>query len=268
MAVDKWSRWLNEDRWGDHRQSLQGALNSVRDRVLSMATPQHGETVIDLGCGTGLLGLAAARLVGSSGRVIFLDISAPALHTATSNATVGCESFAVADALALPLRDTSADVIVMRSVLIYVHDRRAAAGEMARVLRPRGRVAFFEPINARMPVVVDLPEFRDIRDAYIAGSKSNPLCNFEEGDLVEAFERAGFSVELSMDESRWPARGAEWAHGFRFGAPAGYNGYDKALAGGATRERVDEFLVAGERHLGDEWTVMTCPAAYLLAIRN
>lgn len=71
-----------------------------------------------------------------------------------------------------------------------------------------------------------------------------------------------------MDESRWPVRGQEWAHGFRYGAPAGYNGYDTALAGGAIKERLDEFLVAGERHLGDTWTVMTCPAAYLLAIRN
>jgi hypothetical protein len=71
-----------------------------------------------------------------------------------------------------------------------------------------------------------------------------------------------------MDESRWPARGAEWAHGFRHGAPPGYNAYDTALAGGAAQKRLDEFLVAGERQLGDAWTVMTCPAAYLLDIRN
>ncbi len=268
MPEDKWSRWLTTERWGDHEKSLQSALNSVRDRILGMAAPRPGETVVDLGSGTGLLGLEAARLVGNGGRVIFLDISAPALRTAASDATVGCEAFAVAEALALPLRNGSADVVVMRSVLIYVHDRLAAAREMARILRPRGRVAFFEPINARMPEAVVLPEFDDVREAYRAGSKSNPLCNIEEGDLVEAFQQAGFRVELSMDESRWPARGQEWAHSFRYGAPAGYNAYDTALAAGATRERLDEFLVAGERHLGDAWTVMTCPAAYLLAIRN
>lgn len=268
MPEDKWSRWLTTERWGDHEKSLLSALNSVRDRILGMAAPQPGDTAIDLGSGTGLLGLEAARLVGQNGRVVFLDISAPALRQAVTNTTVGCEAFAVADAVALPLRHGFADVIVMRSVLIYVHDRSAAAREMARVLRPRGRVAFFEPINARMPEAVDLPEFDDVREAYRTGSKSNPLCNFEEGDLVEAFEQADFSVELSMDERRWPVRGQEWAHGFRRGAPAGYNGYDTALAGGATKERLDEFLVAGERHLGDAWTVMTCPAAYLLAIRN
>lgn len=268
MTEDKWSRWLTTERWGEHQEGLQRALNSVRDRILGVAAPQPGETVIDVGSGTGLLGLEAARLVGKGGIVVCLDISAPALRVASANATLGCEAFAVADAVALPLRDEFADVVVMRSVLIYVHDRSSAAREMARVLRPRGRVAFFEPINARMPEVVDLAEFRDVREAYLAGSKSNPLCNFEEGDLVEVFQQAGFRVELSMDESRWPVRGAEWAHGFRHGAPPGYNAYDTALAGGATKERLDEFLAAGERQLGDAWTVMTCPAAYLLAMRN
>src|ERR1700674_4887762 len=251
MAEDKWSRWLKDDRWGDHKQSLQAALHAVRDRILGLAALQTGETVVDLGSGTGLLGLEAARLVGKGGIVVFLDVSAPALRVASPNATEGCEAFAVADAVALPLRNGIADVIVMRSVLIYVQDRRAAAREMARVLRPRGRVAFFEPINARMPEVVDLAEFRDVREAYLAGSKSNPLCNFEEGDLVEAFEQAGFGVELSMDESRWPARGAEWAHAFRHGAPPGYSAYDTALSGGASQDRLDEFLMAGERQLGD-----------------
>ncbi|MDP9180508.1 MAG: methyltransferase domain-containing protein [Chloroflexota bacterium] len=268
MTEDKWSRWLKDERWGGRQQALQAALNSVRDRIMGMAAPQAGETVVDLGSGTGLLGLEAARLVGPEGRVVCLDVSEPALRTAAAQVTIGCERFAVAEALALPLRAACADAVVMRSVLIYVPDRQAAAAEMARVLRSGGRVAFFEPINRRMPLGVDLPDFVDVTQAYLLGRESNPLCNFEEHDLVAAFEGAGFTVQLSMDESRWPTRGAEWSHVFRYGAPAGYNAYDTALAGGATEERLDEFLVAGERQLGDAWIVMTCPAAYLLAIRT
>lgn len=268
MPEDKWSRWLEKDRWGDHKQGLQAALDAVRDRILGMAAPQTGETVIDLGSGTGLLGLEAARLVGPEGCVVCLDVSGPALRTAAAQATIGCERFAVAEALALPLRAACADAVVMRSVLIYVPDRQAAAAEMARVLRPGGRVAFYEPINRRMLLGVDLPDFGDVTQAYLLGRESNPLCNFEEHDLVSAFEGARFIVQLSMDESRWPARGAEWAHGFRYGAPPGYNAYDTAIAGGIDRKRLDAYVTAGERQLGDAWTVMTCPAAYLLAIRN
>ena len=268
MTEDKWSHWLTNDRWGDQRQAMLAALNLVRDRVLGMAAPKPGETVVDLGSGTGLLGLAAAAVVGTQGRVVCVDVSTPALRVAAANATVGCETFLVGDATTLPLRDGFADAVVMRSVLIYVLNRSAAASEMARVLRPGGRVGLFEPINRKMSDIVDLPEFKDVAAAYLAGRESNPLCNFDERDLVSAFEGAGFRVDLSMDESRWPVRGKEWAHTYRFGAPPGYNGYDTALAGGIGHQRLDEFVSAGERYLGETWITMSCPAAYLLAVRN
>jgi hypothetical protein len=70
-----------------------------------------------------------------------------------------------------------------------------------------------------------------------------------------------------MDESRFPVRGKEWAHGFRYGAPAGHNAYDGLLAAGISAERADEFLSYGEHQLGDEWRVWSCPCVYLCVIR-
>ncbi len=268
MPEDKWSRWLNEERWGDQAGPFQAALNSVRDRILGLAELKPGATVIDLGAGTGLLGLQAARQVKREGTVVLVDVSRDSLASAQSDANVGCERFAVGDALHLPLISGWADAVVIRSVLIYIPDRLAAAHEIARVLRPGGRFVAYEPINRRMEQIVDMTGFEDVRDAYQAAMDKNTLTNFAEDDLVEAFRGAGFtSVEIVEDDSRFPVRGKEWAHGFRYGAPAGYNAFDMLLTAGISPERADEFLGHGERLLGDEWRVWRCPCVYLIAVR-
>src|SRR5207247_8530997 len=134
-----------------------------------------------------------------------------------------------------------------RSTLSHMPDRLAAAHETARVPRARGRGVAYEPINRLMEQIVDMTGFEDVRDAYQLAMDQNPLCNFDESDLVEAFRTAGFaSVQIEMDESRFPVRGKEWAHGFRYGAPAGYNSYDMLLAAGISAQRADTFVAYGE----------------------
>ena len=61
----------------------------------------------------------------------------------------------------------SIDAVMMRSVLIYISDRRAAATEIGRILRPRGRMVAYEPINRKMEQIIDLTDFADIEEAYI-----------------------------------------------------------------------------------------------------
>lgn len=268
MAEDKWARWLKEERWPDQPAALKAALDSVRDKVLALAEVQPGESVIDLGAGTGLLGLKAAETVGSDGTVIFFDVSADALREAVPQAHVGCERFLVGDALTCPIRDSWANAVVIRSVLIYMPDKLAAARELARILKAGGRAAIYEPINRRMQHVVDMSAFDDVAAAYRSAMDMSPLTNFDEHTLATDFREAGFaSVEIEMGETRMPVNGKGWAHGFKHGAPRGYSGYDMLLAGGVSRERADEFVAAGERQLGDRWAVMACPAMYMLAVR-
>ena len=267
MTEDRWSRWLKEERWGDYRAELESALAAVRDRILGLAHLQPGERVLDLGCGTGLLGLRAKQIVGERGLVVMLDVSRPSLVESRRSARGSGMLLIEGSAVPCPLARGSMDAVIVRSVLIYLRDKQAAAREIARVLRPGGRAALHEPINRRMEPIVDFSGFEDIYEASARAKDTSPLCDFDEQDLVATFEQAGLSVDLEMGESRWPVRGKEWAHGFRFGAPKGYSGYDMLLMSGISEKRADEFLAAGERQIGDEWRIISCPVAYIHAVR-
>src|ERR671914_2623704 len=75
---DHWSRWLLERRdAGDarvRRMALEH-LAPIRDRVLAIAGPLEGATLLDVGAGDGLIGLEALERVGPRGSVIFSDVS-------------------------------------------------------------------------------------------------------------------------------------------------------------------------------------------------
>src|SRR5438105_5482975 len=75
---DQWAQWLLQPRHGGdpekHRAMLQ-SLYRVRDKVLQNARLSEGETLLDVGCGDGLIAFGALPLVGEHGTVIFSDIS-------------------------------------------------------------------------------------------------------------------------------------------------------------------------------------------------
>ena len=191
-------------------------LGRVRDRVLDGAAVSSREALADVGAGTGLLTLAAVERVGPDGDVLALDISVDALEELRAQATAPNISFLVATAEVLPLPDASIDVIVTRSVLIYVRDKAEAAREFARVLRSGGRVSLFEPINSRNIRLTDAVDFtslgelgehlRALNDEFYESS-DDPMLDFDESDLERFFADAGFdvTVELEVDEHQLPA---------------------------------------------------------------
>src|SRR5439155_21188463 len=119
------------------------------DRVLGGARVDVGGTVADVGAGTGLLTLGAVERVGPDGDVLALDVSVDALEELRRNTSAPNISYLVGRADVLPLPDESVDVVLTRSVLIYVDDKAEAAREFQRVLRVGGRASLFEPINSR-----------------------------------------------------------------------------------------------------------------------
>ncbi len=154
LKQDIWAEWLLEGRFAgnaDEMKTVMDYLSPVRDKVLMHSKLGRNKTLVDVGCGDGLIGFGALEKWKTS-RVIFTDISEDLLsHTQAIAQRMDllkrCE-FACVSAEALTvIDDESADAVTTRSVLIYVKEKRQAFHEFYRVLKPNGRISLFEPIN-------------------------------------------------------------------------------------------------------------------------
>ena len=229
--TDRWAAWVLERRFGDPGEAARTleSLAPVRERVLEAAQIESGDAVLDVGAGDGLIAFGALSLVGGEGKVIFADVSQELLDVsrelaAELEALDRCE-FVLARAENLaPLADESVDVVTTRSVVIYVDDKQRAFDEFQRVLKPGGRLSIFEPINrftfpepqghlGGFDLTSVAPLVERVRDTYnqLAGSGESTLIDFDERDLLEFAERAGFrKVELTYEAKIEHGGGAHW----------------------------------------------------------
>ncbi len=123
-----------------------------------------GEVVVDLGSGPGLDVFLAAREVGPAGRVIGVDMTASMLDRARANAAragITNVEFREGRLEALPVEDASVDAITSNCVINLVPDKRAVFAEIARVLKPGGRIAVSD-------IVLDGELPRAIKDDILA----------------------------------------------------------------------------------------------------
>jgi len=107
-----------------------------------------GEVVVDLGCGGGLDVFLAAAKVGPAGRAIGIDMTPEMIERARQNAAKGAGGkpitnveFRLASIDKLPLPGASVDCVISNCVINLVPDKRAVFREIARVLKPGGRLA-------------------------------------------------------------------------------------------------------------------------------
>jgi arsenite methyltransferase len=218
---DRWHRWLLSTRTGGDAQAreqlLAERLYPIRDKLLTGARLQPGDTLLDVGAGDGLIAFGALERTGPGGHVIFSDISGDLLEhcreAAAAEGLLGRCSFVQAPADRLTgVPDASVDVVTTRSVLIYVADKAAALREFYRVLRPGGRISVGEPIN-RLMGWDDRARFYgyDVRPVQALAEKvdavyesvqphgSDPMGDFDDRDLVRHAEEAGFpEIELEL----------------------------------------------------------------------
>lgn len=215
-----WTQWLMDTRFGfltpELKQQTMNWLEMVRDNVLYRAQIQKGETVIDIGTGTGLLAFKVLEKLEGTGLVIFSDKFQDCLDS--------CEGFlkemnihegykmlkSPCEYITLP--DNSVDKALMRSVLVHIVDKQPAINEIYRILKKGGHFCCFEPIIASNTKYWELttPENIERYESFKAAEiefMSNPedsLCNFDANSLAKNFEIAGFS-DGSIDVDSIPS---------------------------------------------------------------
>ena len=114
-------------------------LRPAAARVVEAAGVASGDAVLDVACGTGNAALAAAAR--GAGPVVGVDLEPALLDQARAAAPGVPVDWRVGDATALPVADASFDVVVSAFGVMYAFDQPAAARELARVVKPGGRVA-------------------------------------------------------------------------------------------------------------------------------
>ncbi len=136
--VDVWDRMAEV-----YQREIDSRFGPVIEHLMARADPRPGETILDLGTGTGSVAIVAAARVGPGGRVIAVDLSPEMLDKARARidaASLANVELAEGRAEAIPAPDASHDAVLASLSLMYVIDRAAAAREIARVLRPGGRL--------------------------------------------------------------------------------------------------------------------------------
>jgi SAM-dependent methyltransferase len=132
------------DGWKEHADYVDARGAEVTQRMLAWTRPIPGERVLELACGPGSAGLAAAELVGPSGEVVVSDVAAEMTAIAAARAEgLGLSNVTgrVLDIERIDEPGDAYDVVLCREGLMFVPDPARGAREIARVLRPGGRVA-------------------------------------------------------------------------------------------------------------------------------
>ena len=126
-----------------------GMHHRWRERAADLSRVGPGAAALDVCWGTGDMALELARRVGPGGRVVGLDFSAPMLELAREKS--GAVRWVQGNALELPFEDGEFDAATVGFGARNVVDLRRGIAEMARVVRPGGRVVILEITTPRRP---------------------------------------------------------------------------------------------------------------------
>jgi ubiquinone/menaquinone biosynthesis C-methylase UbiE len=130
--------------WEEHADYADTRGAAMTAKMLDLSAPKPGERVLELACGAGGVGIAAAELVGPEGEVVVSDVAAGMTAIAAARAAaLGLGNLRTLtldlDELAQP--DQAYDVVLCREGLMFALDPAHAVAEIRRVLRPGGRTA-------------------------------------------------------------------------------------------------------------------------------
>lgn len=176
-------------------------FHQLRDRIVELAEPQAGHTVVDVGAGTGLLSLAFAE---RTTRVWAID-SSPAmneyLRVKAASADLDNIEPVLASAVSLPLIDGIADLVVSNYCLHELRhaDKHRALAEAGRVLKPGGRLVIGDMMFSFNPL--------EVRDRRVVGTKLRAIAS---RGLPGLWRLSKNAARLVSGRGEHPANAAWW----------------------------------------------------------
>jgi ubiquinone/menaquinone biosynthesis C-methylase UbiE len=157
-------------------------------------------SVLDLGCGTGVASRAIAHRKGFAGRVTGIDrspyLTAAAKRFATDEGVTGRVEFRTGDSQSLKLPDAAFDAVVAHTLISHVEDPRAVMREIARIVRPGGRIGIFDGDYASLTYGTDDPAQGKATDELIVNALvTNPRVMRE---MPQLLKDAGLVLEAAF----------------------------------------------------------------------
>jgi ubiquinone/menaquinone biosynthesis C-methylase UbiE len=178
-------------------------LGPAARALVNRAAVQEGETVLDIGCGTGAAVRRAAGRVGLTGRVIGIDINPGMISVAKSSFSKNgfAVSWFVDSAYHLPLGDHTVDIALFAQTLQFLDCKAAALTEACRVLKRSGRAALSVWCSMQEnPYFLALVEAvaRHVGEATAAGLQA-AFSLASQAEIKDLLVQAGFKkIELSV----------------------------------------------------------------------
>jgi len=176
------------NRWDKMREDFFD--ETVADSILKASDVKPGNTIVDVGCGTGFLTRQAALQTQGKGRIIGVDLSPSMLETARDNLAklrlLDTVELRTGDAENIPVQDGFADAVVGNMILHHCPRPKRAISEMTRILKNGGRIA-----------VADLEKHKE---HWLRAEMADRWLGFELAKVRKWFEDAGLEdvkVELA-----------------------------------------------------------------------
>jgi len=246
---------------------------ALAENLVSSATLNPGEHILDVACGTGVVTRRAAQDVGPTGAVTGLDINEGMLSMARSISSPNDDliSYREGSAIDIPFPDETFDAVFCQHGLEFFPDRGQGVSEMRRVLKPKGQLGLrvwrhleYQPFHIAVLAALDRHLWRE-QDVPSRAGLTQPF-SFGDAEALRALAvDAGFSdIEIKVSTIPW-----------RYAAsPTDMLGYLSALPFSrdihemdeiARNEMLQELLVSLQPFLDGEELVMPGESHIVLA---
>lgn len=193
------------------------------NRLVELAKLQTGQKVLDIATGTGIVAIASAKIVGSTGKVVGVDISSGMLQQAQAKIDVECLQnieLIEADADYLNFADNSFDAVLCSSAIVYLTELPAALRSFYRFLKPDGIVAF--SCFAQTAMTISVLYRAKLQDYGITASNPNEILGTPE-KCRKMLQTAGFKdIEIHTEQFGFYLNEAESAWQGNSNSACGY----------------------------------------------